>query len=191
MTKECIIKIMLNNELTTIFISRQRDRSNQLYVKLIQELFQIMTTQQIKKLIQYYAKPVIAYDDILNEFFYNGVVDANKNSCICGVHIKHNHSITNIETHDDHIIGSTCCKHWENKSHHSLKPKSKANLLKDCFQILKQNRNNAPRLTFGQYRNKLFSSIVKHNKQYCNWILQTFDDKEKNIKIKNNLKAYM
>ena len=103
MTNECIIKIMLNNELTTIFVSRQRDRSNELYAKLIKELFQIMTTHQIKDLIQHYSKPVIAYDDILNEFFYNGVVDSNKNSCICGVHIKHNYSITNILTQEDHF----------------------------------------------------------------------------------------
>jgi hypothetical protein len=171
-----IIKInMSDNKIVTVLVVRPRVKTTtrMAYVQLIKSLFEIMTDAQIESIIKYYPKPVILMDDILNCFHYKGIIKEQcKNTCICGVKILHNHIISNDETDEEFIIGSTCCEQWNRRSIHSYTIPAKLKTLKMCFNALKLNWNSYPKFRFGKYADLSISKAIHHDINYCKWIMK-------------------
>ena len=171
-----LVKININNEEVIILMVRQRSqgKSTSSYKRLVQALLSNMTDVQINTVIKRYPKPIILFDDIVHLFKYHGLnLNSDETRCICGVKIKYNHLITNIDTNQCHIIGSTCCDTWSRNSYISYTDTQKTKVLYTMFQILKAYTNRAIRMNFGKYKGRTVNWILKYKDRYCRWLVET------------------
>jgi len=177
--------IIIRNDNANVKNRENKSSFRPLLLALVKRLIEKQKTD----IIQYDRnnKPFAFYTDICdcfegsllcNEVDYNTATTSKQ--CICGQHIVYEYIIVNKETHESHIIGSTCIGHWnpilaekiEQEKKRKLDPQAifcewcgrktnkkkcscrKKDLLKLCFNVLKSNASKVGRfekINWGKY----------------------------------------
>jgi hypothetical protein len=164
-----IIKANINDEDILVLVLRKRNKTCKIgYAPLIKNIVPHMTQNQLSNIINIYnGKKVIRYDDILDSFEVSKYMYEMDGYCICGKKIKNHYIITNTENATQMTVGSTCCTNWTDRVYTSKKSTS---VLKKCFDVFKENRKRSPRIRYGKYEGRLYTSIIKIDYGYCNWL---------------------
>lgn len=188
-----LVKVPYDDKEVTAFIVRPRNNQKIKhvgYVPLIKKLFELLTDDQMSNLIKCQNnKYYMLHDDLVDCFNYQGYekIPEGGGRCICGHTIIYNHIIVNCETMESFTVGSSCCYHWITRSHLSYTKNMTGKILKKCFKVLKENYTSSPKFTFGKYKGRKIRQVVKHDKQYCRWVIRTVDSS----KLKDTLSKYL
>jgi hypothetical protein len=177
------VSLIVEGEDIELFILKKDETD---YFRLAKALLERVTDNQLQNLIQIRGnKKFILFTDLIKQYKFEGKVNEGLNTCICGVKIKTEYVIKNIDTKMEYIIGSVCKDNW---------------FLKDCISYYckycdrrKTNNNDClncegkkdlktlfcnwrtlikDKVDFGKYKGLIsYYKMTNTYPSYCKWIV--------------------
>lgn len=182
-TTNMLVELDIDGRDVKLFLL-QRDKKTD-YVPLALALLNRLTTSQLATLIRCVgSKCFILYNELVEAFIFSGTGEREEAKCICGVLIQKQYFITNRESGESFIVGSTCKDNWERRDTEAYycqfccRRKTSREDCKNCQG--KQNArsiadkwraNIREKIDYGQFRGQSYYRLVRTELAYCRWLV--------------------